>query len=145
MIKLQVIGHLGNDSEVREVNGKSVVNFDVAHTESYKDQNGTKVNKTLWVSCAYWVDRITIAQYLKKGTLVFVEGMPEVSTYKNKDNQVIPQLKLRVLNVQLLGSNQNNQQQRQQQSSDASFERHLGNHTTELEDSQQGLVDDLPF
>ena len=37
MIKLQVIGNLGKDAVVNNVNGKSVINFNVAHTERFKD------------------------------------------------------------------------------------------------------------
>ncbi|MBD0352663.1 MAG: single-stranded DNA-binding protein, partial [Flavisolibacter sp.] len=41
MIKMQVIGNLGKDCVVNNVNGKSVINFTVAHTEKYKDSQGT--------------------------------------------------------------------------------------------------------
>ncbi len=37
MIKIQVIGHLGKDCTVNNVNGKNVINFSVAHSEKYKD------------------------------------------------------------------------------------------------------------
>ena len=40
MIKLQVIGNLGKDCIVKEVNGKNVINFSVAHSERYKDAQG---------------------------------------------------------------------------------------------------------
>lgn len=104
MIKLQVIGHLGTDSTINEVNGKSVINFPVAHSEKYKDAQGTLVEKTIWVKCAYWTDRTAIAQYLKKGQLIYAEGTPEAEGYLNKDNQNAASLKLRVFQVQLLGS-----------------------------------------
>ena len=40
MIKMQVIGHLGQDATVNNVNGKSVINFSVAHSEKYKNKDG---------------------------------------------------------------------------------------------------------
>ena len=40
MIKLQVIGNLGADCIQKEVNGKTVINFNVAHSEKYKDAQG---------------------------------------------------------------------------------------------------------
>lgn len=104
MVKLQVIGHLGRDCVVNNVNGKNVINFSVAHTESYKDNNGTKMNKTTWVECAYWTDRTGIAPYLKSGAQVFVEGIPDVKTYKNKDGVNVAGLTLRTSSIQLLGS-----------------------------------------
>ena len=44
MIKLQVIGNLGKDALVNNVNGKTVINFNVAHTERYKDAQGNSYN-----------------------------------------------------------------------------------------------------
>ena len=54
MLKLQLIGNLGQDAVVNNVGGKNVINFSVAHTEKYKNSEGTEVSKTTWVSCAYW-------------------------------------------------------------------------------------------
>ena len=105
MLKAQVIGSIGQDATINNVNGKTVINFSVAHSEKYKDQNGQVVNKTVWVAVSYWVERTGIAQYLKKGGSVYLEGIPSVDTYRNKDGQVVPQLKLRATMVQLLGGN----------------------------------------
>lgn len=104
MIKLQVIGNLGKDALVNNVNGKSVINFTVAHTERFKDAQGNQKDRTTWVDCAYWTDRTAVAPYLKKGTQVFVEGQPDVRTYTTQDGRNGASLTLRVLSVQLLGS-----------------------------------------
>lgn len=105
MIKLQVIGHLGQDATVNNVNGKSVINFSVAHSEKYKNKDGIEVNKSIWVSAAYWTDKVNVAMYLKKGTQVYVEGVPEAKTYTNKNNETLPQLNVRVISLNLLSSN----------------------------------------
>lgn len=152
MIKLLLTGHLGNDATVNNVNGKTVINLSVAHTEAYKDANGVKVNKTLWVSVAYWSEKTNIVPYLKKGTLVYVEGTPEVDTYM-KENKVLPQLRLRAMTIQLLGSNNNQSNQNQptqstpQNSSMDNFNKHLGSHTTDFEQSNDIAepIDGLPF
>ena len=104
MIKLQVIGNLGKDCITNSVNGKSVMNFNVAHTEKFKDASGQQKDKTIWVECAYWTDKTGIAPYLKKGTQVYVEGSPEVRTYPKNDGTTGVSLTLRVQSVQLLGS-----------------------------------------
>lgn len=104
MIKLQVIGNLGKDCVTNTVNGKNVINFNVAHTEKFKDAQGNQKDKTIWVDCAYWTDRTGIAPYLKKGTQVYAEGTPEVKTYPKNDGTTGVSLTLRVSNVQLLGS-----------------------------------------
>ena len=104
MIKLQVIGNLGKDCMVNNVNGKNVMNFTLAHTEKYKDSSGAQKEKTIWVDCAYWNERTAISPYLKKGTQVYVEGTPEVRTYTTQDGKSGASLSLRVQNIQLLGN-----------------------------------------
>src|SRR6478609_1066789 len=104
MIKLMVIGNLGKDCIVNNVNGKNVINFSVAHTEKFKDSSGAQREKTTWVECAYWTDRTGISPYLKKGTQVYAEGTPEVRTYQTNDGKSGASLSLRVQSVQLLGS-----------------------------------------
>lgn len=147
MIKLQIIGHLGTDCTTNEVNGKSVINFPVAHSEKYKDHQGNLVEKTTWVKCAYWTDRTAIAQYLKKGQLVYAEGNPEAEGYLNKDNQNAASLKMTVFRIQLLGSKNDNQEGNNQQNnnyqsapSPVSREKQPAAATVEEEPA-----DDLPF
>lgn len=104
MIKTTMIGHLGKDAIIKEFNGKTVINFSVAHTESFKNAEGTKTEKTIWAACAYWSEKVSIAQYLKKGTQVYVEGIPSIDTYTDRDGRAIANFKLRVHQIQLLGS-----------------------------------------
>lgn len=103
MIKLQIVGNLGKDCIVKEINGKNVINFSVAHTEKFKDAQGNPKERTTWVECAYWTDRTAVAQYLKRGKMVYAEGSPEADAYMNKENQAAATLRMRVQNLQLLG------------------------------------------
>lgn len=105
MLKTQLIGHLGKDAEVRDAAGKKVISFAVAHTEKYTDRNGAKQEKTTWVNCSLWrqPDKTGIAQYLTKGTQVYVEGTPSVRTYENKEGQTLASLELTVQSIELLG------------------------------------------
>ncbi|MBS1733046.1 MAG: single-stranded DNA-binding protein [Bacteroidetes bacterium] len=105
MIKLQVIGNLGKDCIVKEVNGKNVINFSVAHTEKFKDGQGNLKERTTWVECAYWTDRTAVSQYLTKGRSVYAEGAPEADAYTNKEGQAAATLRMRVQSLQLLGGN----------------------------------------
>jgi single-strand DNA-binding protein len=104
MIKLQIVGNLGRDGVVREVNGKNVINFSVAHTERFRDASGNQQERTTWVDCSYWTDRVAVAPYLKKGTLVYAEGTPTAEAYTGRDGNNGVALRLRVSSVQLLGS-----------------------------------------
>ena len=108
MIKLQVIGNLGKDCVTNLVNGKNVINFNVAHTEKFRDAQGNQKEKTVWVDCAYWTDKTAIAPYLKKGTQVYAEGTPDLRTYQKTDGTQGASLTLRVQSVQLLGSRNTN-------------------------------------
>lgn len=120
MIKLQIIGNLGKDCILKEVNGKNVINFSVAHTEKYKDSQGNPREKTTWVECAYWTEKTGIAPYLLKGQTVYAEGSPEADGYLNKENQPAATLRMRVQSVQLLGNrNSNNNTGNQDAMSDA--------------------------
>jgi single-strand DNA-binding protein len=105
MIKLTAIGHLGKDALVNNVNGKTVINFSVAHTEKFTS-NGQAQEKTIWIDCSYWTDKTGIAPYLKKGTQVYVEGSPEVRQFDRSDGTKGASLVVRVHSVQLFGSKQ---------------------------------------
>ena len=155
MIKLQVIGNLGKDCIVNEVSGKTVINFNVAHSERFKDGQGNQVERTTWVNCSYWTDKTGVAPYLKKGQQVYVEGAPEVETYTNKEGQQAANLRLRVFSIQLLGNKTDDNQgsggqqqyQQQQQSQQSSGSQSTNTSSTPAETPSQVAepADDLPF
>lgn len=107
MIKAQVIGNLGKDAVVNNVNGKNVINFSVAHSEKFKNAQGVDMNKTVWVECQYWTDRTGVAPYLKSGTQVYVDGRPDVRIYKTSQGETRASFTLTVASIQLLGSSEN--------------------------------------
>jgi single-strand DNA-binding protein len=151
MIKLQVIGNLGADCIQKEVNGKTVINFNVAHSEKFKDAQGNLKERTTWVNCAYWTDRTAVAQYLTKGKTVYVEGAPEAEGYTNKEGQVTATLRLRVLSLQLLGGSEANGSSQNNVSNmgSASYSGYANNPTlqnqTHVSVSEPSGSDDLPF
>ncbi|MBY0348928.1 MAG: single-stranded DNA-binding protein [Hydrotalea flava] len=146
MIKLQVIGNLGKDAVVNNVNGRNVINFSVAHTERYKDAQGAQKERTTWVECAYWTDRTAIAPYLKKGTQVYVEGQPDVRTYATQDGRQGASLSLRIASVQLLGSRQEGGTGGNNPSGNASGGAYQSTHTSvEQASDAPDTGDDLPF
>ena len=142
MIKLQIVGNLGADCIQKEVNGKNVINFNVAHTEKFKDAQGNLKEKTIWANCAYWTDRTAVAQYLKKGKQVYVDGSPEVEMYTNKDGQPAATLRVRVRDLQLLGGNiDGTQGNSNNSSSSSSYSNSSARATADMEEA----ADDLPF
>ena len=106
MITQQVIGRLGRDAEVRDAGSTKVVNFSIGVNVGYGNNKDT-----LWIECAKFGEKTTVAEFLKKGTLVYVSGEPGIRTYKKKDGTDATSMTLRVVDVQLLGSKSDNEQQ----------------------------------
>ncbi|MDI9357639.1 MAG: single-stranded DNA-binding protein [Phycisphaerales bacterium] len=103
MIKLQTIGHLGKDAVLGTYQDRKVLNFTLASTERYKDQQGTLQERTTWLDCSYWVSSDALLPYLKKGKQVFIEGRPELKTYTTKEGKQGASLHVNIFNLQLLG------------------------------------------
>lgn len=152
MIKLQIIGNLGKDAVVNNVNGKSVINFSVAHTEKYKDATGVQKDRTTWVECAFWSDKTAIAPYLKKGSTVYVEGIPDVRSYTTADGRSGTTLTLRVNgNPQLVGSKPAEGNPNNYQGASSTPQTNYSNSSTATSPSApqnsqiDEVLDDLPF
>lgn len=103
--KTILVGNVGKDAIVNIVNNKQCVNFSVAHSEKWKDAQGVQKEKTTWVSCAFWSEKTAIAQYIKKGTLVYIDGTVEATVWTNQQGQAMPQLNMKVWDIKLLSSN----------------------------------------
>ncbi len=105
MQRLTIIGHLGQDAEVKDLGQNQVINFSVAVSESYiNKQTNEKVTNTTWYEVAKWGNNTSIAQYLKKGTQVMVEGKPTARSWQKEDASIVSVLGINALNVTLLGS-----------------------------------------
>lgn len=76
MLKVQIIGYVGKDPEMRYTgSGQAVTSFSVAHSDQYTNAAGEKVKKTIWVRVSAWGKLAeTCKEYLHKGMLVHVEG-----------------------------------------------------------------------
>lgn len=108
MQRLTIIGFIGNDSEVKDLGQNQVINFSVAVSETYVNKTtNEKVTNTTWYECAKWGNNTAIAQYLKKGTQVLVEGKPTARAWQKEDGSLISVLGINALNVTLLGSAKN--------------------------------------
>ncbi|MCW3091883.1 MAG: single-stranded DNA-binding protein [Ferruginibacter sp.] len=144
MIKLQIVGNLGKDCIVKEVNGKNVINFSVVHSEKFKDNQGNPKERATWVECAYWTDKTGVAPYLTRGKTVYAEGYPEADAYMNKDNQPTGTLRMRVMSLQLVsgGAGGENSAQNTGASSAPSYSQPS---STSSPIASVPAADDLPF
>lgn len=101
MIRLSVIGHLGHDALKKVINGKSVLSFSVAQNEQYKHLNGAVQERTTWINCSVW-GRENLAPYLRKGTLVYVEGRPMFKGYTGREGEALAGVNMIVMELALL-------------------------------------------
>ena len=85
--KVILIGRLGRDPETRYMpNGEAVCNFSVATSEKWKDQSGQPKERTEWHAITMYRKLAEIAaQYLQKGSLVYLEGKIQSRKYTGKD------------------------------------------------------------
>ena len=86
--KVMLIGRLGKDPELRYTpSGSPVATFNLATDESYKDKEGKKVESTDWHRVVVWNKLAEICgQYLKKGSLVYIEGKIKTRSYDDKQS-----------------------------------------------------------
>lgn len=85
--KVILIGRLGADPELRyTADGTPVATFRLATTETRKNKDGTRVDRTEWHRIVAWRKLGEISgEYLKKGRLVYIEGSIQSREYEGKD------------------------------------------------------------
>ena len=87
--KVQLIGRLGSDPEIKQmVNGKNVARLSIATSQSWKDKStGERKEKTEWHRVVIFNEGLVniVQQYLKKGANVYLEG--QLSTRKWRDEK----------------------------------------------------------
>ena len=88
--KVILLGHLGKDPEVKYMpNGNAVANITIATSESWKDKNtGQPQDRTEWHRVVLFGKIAEIAgQYLKKGSLVYIEGQLQTRKWTDQSGQ----------------------------------------------------------
>ena len=103
--KVILVGRLGRDPETRYTgSGQAVANFSVATDETYKDRNGERQKRTEWHKIVVWGKQAEIAQqYLKKGSLIFIEGRIQSREWQDKEGQKRTSFEIVATNFRMLG------------------------------------------
>ncbi|MBZ5528905.1 MAG: single-stranded DNA-binding protein [Acidobacteriia bacterium] len=103
--KVILVGRLGRDPETRFTGGgQAVANFSLATDRSFKDKNGERQKQTEWHKLVVWGKQAEIAQqYLKKGSLVYVEGRIQSREWQDKEGQKRTSFEIVVENFRMLG------------------------------------------
>lgn len=104
MFRIETIGNLGGDAEIKNDNGRQYVQFSVADTRRYKKDDGTEVEQTNWISCFYRNVESEVVKYLKKGTRVFIRGNGETRLFSSqKDRMMKAGVSINVSEIELVG------------------------------------------
>jgi single-strand DNA-binding protein len=85
--KVQLIGHVGNDPEILNLeSGKKLAKFSIATNESYKNSKGEKITDTQWHNIIAWGKTAELIEnYVPKGKEVGIEGKLTSRSYEDKD------------------------------------------------------------
>lgn len=85
--KVTLLGNLGKDPELRQINSETnVASCVIATTEHYKDKNGQKQEKTEWHNLVLWRSLADLfSQYCKKGDTVHIEGKLTTRSWEAQD------------------------------------------------------------
>lgn len=137
-----LLGNVGNDPDIRQsADGKKVVNLSVATSDTWKDKNGERQERTEWHRVVIFNQGLAdmAERYVKKGTKLYVEG--SLQTRKWTDNNGIEKYTTEIVlkpysgNIILLsggGGNKEEEEEREFSSED-------------YQNAKNGFNDSIPF
>lgn len=104
MRKLEIIGNLGADAELRNENGSQFVKLSIAENVRRKDASGREYESTEWTNATINGDGGNLLPYLKKGTKVYATGDISLRLFHSeKERRMIPSINLFVRSIELVG------------------------------------------
>lgn len=137
--KVILIGNLGKNPETRYLNnGDAVTNITLATTDTWKDKNGEKQDKTEWHRVTFYKKLAEIAgEYLKKGSSVYIEGRLETKKWTDKNGIERYTTDIVANEMKMLGSKKTDSSQEQSNESEQNH-----NHDSS---GFADMEDDIPF
>lgn len=103
MLQITLVGNLGADAQCQEKDGSKFTTFRVAHNERWKGADGMTHDTVIWVDCIL-SDHPKVAEFLKAGTMVCVQGSVSLRVYSSeKDKCMKAGMTIRVRHIELLG------------------------------------------
>ena len=106
--QVQLIGAVGNDPEVRTVQGGAkVATLRLATTERYKDRDGNQHEDTEWHTIVIWNGKADfVEKYIRKGANLFVSGKLRTSKWDDNDGRTRYSTEIVADNIQMLDRKQ---------------------------------------
>jgi len=102
--RVQLIGHVGNDPEVKTFEGGKVANLNIATNDSYTNKKGEKVEQTEWHRLVAWDKNAEIIEkFVTKGKEIAIEGKLTSRSYDDKDGNKRYITEVVINDIMLLG------------------------------------------
>ena len=106
--KVMIIGRLGSDPKVSPTTTK----LNIATNEKRKDKNGVHIDQTEWHNVTLFFKLAEIAaKYLKKGSMVYIEGKLQTSKYQDKEGKDRYKTEIIGNSMQMLGEKNGNKEE----------------------------------
>ena len=108
--KVQIIGHLGKEPEMRYTpSGKPVTTFSVAVSRSWNSADGERHSETEWFNVVAWGNLAEICkQYLTKGQQVYIEGRLQTRRWDDKEGAKHTSVEVVANEMMMLGDRRDN-------------------------------------
>lgn len=104
MLKVELIGNIGADVEIKDYQGNKFATFRVAHSSKYKDAQGNETESTTWVDVTLNDTESKVISFLKQGVKVFVRGNASLRVYSSpKDKMMKAGLQVSAWEIELCG------------------------------------------
>jgi single-strand DNA-binding protein len=142
-----LVGRLGRDPETRYTGtGQAVCNFSLATDETYRDRNGERQKRTEWHKIVVWGKQAEIAQqYLKKGSLIYVEGRIQSREWNDKEGQKRTSFEIVANTFRMLGSRADSMAAGARASAGGDFDAEAAPATGEEHAGPEVTDEDIPF
>lgn len=142
--KVTIIGNLGKDPELKFMpNGDAVCNFSVATTDTWKDKDGAKQERTEWHNIVMYRKIAEIAgEYLKQGSSVYLEGRLQTRKWQTKEGQDRYTTEIVADSMQMLGKKSDSEQGNGNESQQKHSEQKSNGYQKQPIDE---IDDDVPF
>jgi len=141
--KVILVGNLGKDPETFTFeNGNKKVSFSLATTESFKNKEGARVDRTEWHNIVLYRGLADVAaQYLKKGQTIYLEGSIRTRSYDNSEGRKVYVTEIEGSTMTMLGG-------KKVEGDVSTSSTSVGTEPVEVSDLQPAFdppSDDLPF
>lgn len=104
MLKVEFIGNLGADAEIKEANGSKWVAMRAAHTTKYQTESGEDRSITTWVDINLSNSDSKVIPFLKAGVKIFVRGNADLRVYSSKKDRMMKAgLTIHASEIELVG------------------------------------------